>query len=73
MDRLRIASARVMILLGKLLQSLAVVFMRPNDLIEFSRRSYARPASVAGWSLANLVDEGLSQEERSLLERSPVW
>jgi len=70
--RLRIASARFMIRLGKLLQSLAVVVMRPDDLIEFSRRSYARPASVAGWSRADLVDEGLSQEEQSLLERSPV-
>ena len=72
MGRLRIASARFMIRLGNLIQSLAVVVMRPDDLIEFSRRTYARPTGVAGWSRADLVDEGLYRDELALLERSPV-
>lgn len=70
--RLRIAAAYFMIRMGKLLQSLAVVVMRPDDLIEFSRRNYARPVGVADWSRAGLVDEGLTPEEKALLEESPV-
>lgn len=72
MGRLRIASARAMIRLGKLLQSLAVVVMKPADLIEFSRRTYASPSSVDDWTRPELVDGGLSPEENLLLERSPV-
>ena len=68
----RILAARFMIRLGRLLQTLAVSVMRPDDLIEFSRRFYADPASVKGWSRADILDEGLAPEEKDLLERSPV-
>ena len=36
--RPRITFARFLIRLGKLIESLAVMVMRPDDLIEFSRR-----------------------------------
>lgn len=72
MGRLRIASARFMIRLGKLIQLLAAAIMRPDDLIEFSRRTYAHPTCVADWSRADLVDEGLNPDELALLKRSPV-
>lgn len=61
-----------MIRLGKLIQSLAVTVMRPDDLIEFSRRSYADSASVECWSREDILDEGLTPEEETLLEYSPV-
>ena len=72
MGRLRIASARFMIRLGKLIQALAMFVMRSEDLIEFSRRTYAQPARVANWCRPDVVDEGLFPDELALLERSPV-
>ena len=72
MGRLRVASALFMIRLGKLIQVLAAAVMRTDDLIEFSRRTYAHPTCVADWSRPDLVDDGLSPEELALLERSPV-
>lgn len=61
-----------MIRLGKLIQTLAVAVMRPDDLIEFNRQSYADPVSVKGWSCAKVLDDGLTPEEKDLLEHSPV-
>lgn len=45
--------------------------MRPDDLIEFSRRSYGKPDDVEGWSEASLVDTGLSTDEVDMLALVP--
>ena len=46
--------------------------MKPRDLVEFTRRTYARPASVEGWAEDALVDAGLTTAERDLLGRVPL-
>jgi len=46
--------------------------MRPEDLIELTRSSYANPDLVEEWSAPPLVDEGLNSDEVHLLERMPV-
>lgn len=46
--------------------------MRANDLVEFSRRSYARPGQVTAWGNEEFVAGGLSAAEQELLARSPV-
>jgi len=69
--RLRVVLARGMIRLGRLIESLAAMVMRPDDLVEFGRQSYARPHIVTGWGRAGLVDPGLNDQEKSLLEHLP--
>ncbi len=54
------------------MESLPVFLMKPKDLIELTRSSYARPDVVEEWSAARFVDEGLNFEELHLLERMPI-
>jgi len=70
--RPRVVLGRSMIRLGRLIESLAVMAMRPDDLVEFSRQSYLRPRTVAGWSRSELVEPGLYDQEKALLRHLPV-
>lgn len=70
--RPRVAFGRFLITAGRYVQSLALMVMRPDDLVEFTRRSYARPESVAGWADDELVAAGLSDEEMALLDKLPI-
>ncbi|MDW7759910.1 MAG: class I SAM-dependent methyltransferase [Acidobacteriota bacterium] len=54
--------------MGAFLQSLPVLIMKPDDLVEFSRQSYAKPESIESWVEDSLVDSGLTTEEREILE-----
>ena len=45
--------------------------MRPDDLLELSRQTYARPHNVAGWGRLDLVERGLGDEELALLAHLP--
>lgn len=63
--------ARFLLRLSSLLQSLPVVVMKPDDLVDFGRRSYARPQTVDSWMEDELVDSGLSEEEDRLLSDTP--
>ena len=67
----RITLGRFLIRLGKFVQSLAVMVMRPDDLVEFGRQMYTRPHNVASWGQPDLVDRGLSPDETALLEHLP--
>src|SRR4030042_4366171 len=69
--RLRISLARFLIELGAFIQSIPVVVMRPDDLVEFSRQSYARLHEVEGWAEDALVDSGLGDDELDLLTTVP--
>lgn len=69
--RLRIRFSRFLIQLGAFVQSLPVLVMRPDDLVEFSRQSYARPHDVEGWAEDALVDSGLSVDEQDLIKAVP--
>jgi len=68
----RIAIAKFLLKLGRFIQSSAVVVMRPNDLVEFSRRHYFKPANVQGWCDDQLVNSGFSTLEHSLLDKINV-
>lgn len=70
--RLRISFSRFLIQLGSFVQSLPVVVMRPCDLIEFSRQTYAKPQDVESWAEDTLVDSGLSPDELDLLAALPA-
>lgn len=70
--RPRVALGRFFIRAGRFVQSLALMIMRPDDLVEFTRRSYARDESVAGWADDELVAAGLSDSEKLALEKVPI-
>ena len=68
----RMRLARLLLRLGTFIQSLPVVVMRPDDLVEFSRQSYARPDDVEAWAEDDIVDAGLTAEELDLLSAVPA-
>ncbi len=68
----RVSVARGLLRLGAFVQSLAVVLMKPDDLVEFSRQTYARPHNVEAWAEDVIVDSGLSDHEQELLAVAPV-
>ncbi len=72
MSARRVGLARAVIAAGAKLQSLALLVMRPDDLIEFSRQAYAGPLVVQDWGRPDLVAEGLYPNEEALLARCPV-
>lgn len=69
--RPRITLGRFLIRLGKFVQSLAVMVMRPDDLVEFGRQMYTRPHNVESWGRKDLVERGLNDAEMALLEHLP--
>jgi len=58
---------RQFIRLGRLLQSMAIMVMKPDDLVHFSRDTYRSTASLHEWGSAAIVDSGLNVNEQSLL------
>lgn len=68
---LRIRLARFLLQLGDFIKALPVAVMKPDDLVEFSRQTYARPGNVEGWAEDALVDSGLSADELELLSAFP--
>jgi SAM-dependent methyltransferase len=69
--RIRFAAGRLLARAGRFVQSLALMVMRPRDLVDFTRNAYSSPESVAGWAERGLVDAGLSADEAALLEKLP--
>ncbi|HPN35490.1 MAG TPA: class I SAM-dependent methyltransferase [bacterium] len=57
--------------LGRLIQSLAVAVMRPDDLVRFSRETYQKSDSIAYWCSDEFIASGLYAPEAALLERLP--
>jgi len=64
--------ARFLVRSGRFIQSLALMIMRPDDLIEFGRRTYSDPGDVDSWAAEKLVDSGLLDEERALVDSLPL-
>jgi ubiquinone/menaquinone biosynthesis C-methylase UbiE len=69
---LRIRFARFMIRFGRFMQSLALMVMRPDDLVEFSRQTYDQTDHVESWSSDEIIESGLDPNETSLLEKIPL-
>lgn len=70
--RFKIVISRFLIRLGRFIQSLPVVVMKPNDLVEFSCQTYTKPSTVGDWSGKEIVDAGLTPAETSLLDNIPL-
>jgi len=68
----RVGMARGLLRLGTFIQSLSVVVMKPDDLVEFSRQGYSKPGDVESWAEDTLVDSGLNAEELALLAEIPA-
>lgn len=69
---LRISLGRFLIRSGRFVQSLAVMVMRPRDLVEYSRLTYSKPESIEGWGVKGILDMGLTDGEKTLLEKLPA-
>jgi 2-polyprenyl-3-methyl-5-hydroxy-6-metoxy-1,4-benzoquinol methylase len=70
--RSRVHLGRFFIRLGRFIQSLAIMVMRPDDLVEFSRQFYASQKEIRYWSNEELLQRSLSPLELAALERIPV-
>lgn len=70
--RVRVSLGRFMIRLGRFIQSLALMVMKPDDLVEFSRQDYSTPQSLRDWSSEETVDSGLNPLESACLEKIPI-
>lgn len=64
----RIFIGRFLVRLGGFIKSLAVVVMRPEDLIEFSLLSYARRKPIGTFSSDAFIESGLYPPEEKLVD-----
>ena len=69
---LRVRAAHFILRMSNLMESVAVMVLRPDDLVEFGRQMYARPHNVAGWSRDEVVQEGLNPDEQIWLDKLPL-
>lgn len=67
----RIALARYLLRLGGFIQSLAIMVMKPDDLVDFSRQTYSRTDVMAAFSKDSVIDGGLYPQEKHLLAELP--
>lgn len=51
---------------------MAIMVMRPKDLVEFSRLTYCGQKRAEGWSAGEVIERGLSPAELTLLEKTPL-
>ena len=65
----RIALGKFLIRLGRFVSSLALMVMRPNDLVELSRRTYATPKAVKDFASDKVLTKGLTPAEKTVLEK----
>jgi len=70
--RSRVVLGRFLIRFGRFIKSLALMVMRPDDLVEFSRHNYFRHNNISSWSREDLVNSGLYSEEAALLDKVPL-
>jgi SAM-dependent methyltransferase len=68
---MRINVARGLLRLGTFVQSLAIMVMNTDDLVEFSRQSYANPQDNEVWGDDRFVDRGLNEDENDLIAAVP--
>lgn len=71
MLKIRIQIAKYLILLGGLIQALAIMVLRPKHLIEFSRQFYQRQDVIDLWTGDDCLGRGLSTDENLMLDQIP--
>jgi cyclopropane fatty-acyl-phospholipid synthase-like methyltransferase len=70
--RIRVMIANSLIILGGFIRSLAIMTMKPDDLVAYSRQSYSTPSMLKMWSDEKLISSALNPMEQVLLEKLPV-
>lgn len=70
--KLRVTLGRFLIRIGRFIQSLAIMVMRPDDLVDFSKLAYAGQKRAEGWGGEKVVNAGLRPEEKALLDKIPL-
>ena len=68
----RINFSRFLLRTGTFIQTLPVVVMKPDDLIEFSWQTYSRQQNFLPWAEDSFVDSGLTAHEKDLLNHLPI-
>jgi SAM-dependent methyltransferase len=69
--RLRSVGGLFLIKVGRFVQLLAIMVMKPRDLVEFSRRYYRDTKSLERYGRTSLIEAGLTALERSYLDQLP--
>ena len=59
---------RFLVRIGGFIQSLAIMVMKPDDLVEFSRQTYSNPDVLQNWGDESRISQGLDHDESALLE-----
>jgi len=57
--------------LARAIHWLALMVMRPDDLVEFSRLAYSHQGGIRAWSSTESVSVGLTEDESALLSHIP--
>lgn len=63
---------RFLVQIGGFIQSLAIMVMRPYDLVEFSRQTYTKPNVLKSWGEESRISQDLDPNENVLLEKLPA-
>jgi SAM-dependent methyltransferase len=69
---IRVSLGNFLIRLGRFIQSLALMVMRPDDLLAFNRRTYVTSAQLAYFGSGERLAQGLNPLEESLVANIPV-
>ena len=69
---MRVYMAKGLIRAVNLLKSLVVVLLPPQELIEFSRKTYGREKEIESWGTKELINSGLSETEKAIVKNLPV-
>lgn len=70
--RIRLVLARSLVRIGKVVESLALMVLRPEDLLDLGRSTYGTEASIKYWSSDQFVGQGLSAAEAELVQALPA-
>jgi 2-polyprenyl-3-methyl-5-hydroxy-6-metoxy-1,4-benzoquinol methylase len=70
--RSRVMLAGLLIRLGEFIRSLAIMVMKPDDLVEFSRHRYSESSVVNALSAEQMISRGLDTFEQVLLDKVPI-
>ncbi len=69
---MRVYVAKTLIRAANFLKSLVAVLLPPQELIEFSRKTYERKKEIESWGKEELVSAGLSDSEKMIVKDLPV-
>lgn len=70
--RLRVALGRLLMRLGRFIESLPLAVLKPDDLVEFSKQRYSRAGSVEEWSDEEFLAQGLYPVEQKLMAQATI-